>query len=517
MPGYRFANTFAPQTEVGQSLQNIGLALFGGKTPREQQTEEALISSRLASADASRASAGYHTARAGQVTAETNAFNAARAPEAQQQGISFLASLPLPTVRSALTYLQSGGERPPDVTDDVLARVSAAAASHGAGYADKTISPQQIAQGYRTNIQTSGYNNALNNPATIPTFGQANAALEGKPIYVTNRGGITTNNFTGARDESGPTAQAGITHTTAQTATEGARKIAQLASAGASNALRDQRMQELKTGVRIGAPMMVDDPVDGPMYTSPSAAVGRAPYFRPTPDKPMTQNQLVYTQDENGNTIAVSAEDAVAQGLPVVPQPRMTGARGGAGATASATPKPRRVTPNDQKFIESSLSDMLPSLGVSALDDATKNSILRQAEIEYGRDPAVAHREAVQRAVDAIAPQGLTVPWQLRSFVPFATSQATAVGGPRSPEAPAPAPAPATPPAAPPRRGNIRGATVPNQAPAATAPAQQPAQQPATDRRTPTLDEFMTAARRANPGQTDEALRAYYVRKYGGA
>jgi hypothetical protein len=57
---------------------------------------------------------------------------------------------------------------------------------------------------------------------------------------------------------------------------------ASTAAAAASTALANQRDFERQTGVSIGAPVLVNDPEAGPIYTAPSAAVGRPAAAKPS-------------------------------------------------------------------------------------------------------------------------------------------------------------------------------------------------------------------------------------------
>lgn len=65
MPQY-FANSFAPMTPIGAGLQNIAMALFGGRTPRETEMEEAKRENLIAQSL-------YHQAHAREAQAKATA------------------------------------------------------------------------------------------------------------------------------------------------------------------------------------------------------------------------------------------------------------------------------------------------------------------------------------------------------------------------------------------------------------------------------------------------------------
>jgi len=506
MPGQRFVNTFAPQTPIGQGLQNIGLALFGGKTPRDQETEAALMESRLAAADAHRSTAQYNTARTGQVTAETNHFNASRTPDALAMDTSRATGIPLPTVRGAMSYLQTGGDRPLDVDDKVLRSITAFLPARSAAYADKTADPSQMAKANQTFLQNQGFMQALDNPSTAPTFGAANAALAGKPLFNTNGQGVVTNNFTGTINEGGQLAGVIRKLNTSRAGAADGQRTQSLAAAGTSNARTRQLDYETKTGVKFGPPVMVQDPQEGLVFTPPSAAIGRTPGFRPVADKPLTNSQIVYTQGPDGTVIPMTTQQAVDSGTAVVPQPRIVGGAGGAGGAGRP---PREAKPLDLKAMDTALNNLLTEVGIADaadLDPAVRSRILREATPIFNATPGIGHQAAVWSAMNKIAPNGFD-----KDPAPMWGGKQVPKGVDRSTWANAPVVGAPVPP----RRGTMN-TTQQQQAgqQSAQPPAQPQAGQPA---KLPTMQEFMDAARKANPGQSDEALRAYYVRKYGGA
>ena len=98
MPVY---NTFQPNTAIGQGIQNLTMALFGGKTPNELSNEQALSEARRASAEASRASA--------EASRATAAYNNERMLGARQ-GREAMAGAPRQLAASLFGGEQQGAE-----------------------------------------------------------------------------------------------------------------------------------------------------------------------------------------------------------------------------------------------------------------------------------------------------------------------------------------------------------------------------------------------------------------------
>lgn len=125
-------------------------------------------------------------------------------------------------------------------------------------------------------INETALTNEAANTADVPTANRLIAAVSGKlrEPFKTNAQGTVLNEETGALNEGTRLAQAVRDLT-------GAHAGSYAAAGRASDALAEQRALETRTGVRIGAPVLVNDPEAGTIYTAPSAAVGRAPAAKP--------------------------------------------------------------------------------------------------------------------------------------------------------------------------------------------------------------------------------------------
>lgn len=125
-------------------------------------------------------------------------------------------------------------------------------------------------------LNKTALQNEATDATTVPEQNRLLAAMAGKvrEPFKTNAQGTVLNEETGALNEGTQLAQAVRSLT-------GAHAGSYAAAGRASDALAEQRALETRTGVRIGAPVLVNDPEAGTIYTAPSAAVGRAPAAKP--------------------------------------------------------------------------------------------------------------------------------------------------------------------------------------------------------------------------------------------
>jgi hypothetical protein len=138
----------------------------------------------------------------------------------------------------------------------------------------KTSADQLAHAGDR--INETALTNEAANTADVPTANRIAAAVAGKirEPFKTNAQGTVLNEETGALGEGSLLAGRVRAHV-------GAQAERDAAAAAASTALAEQRALETRTGVRVGAPVLVNDPEAGTIYSAPSAAVGRSPAAKP--------------------------------------------------------------------------------------------------------------------------------------------------------------------------------------------------------------------------------------------
>lgn len=266
-----FVNSYSPMTPIGAAMQNMSLAMFGGKSPIQQDTEEAKIANYLAHAEAQRQAARKHG-----TDADINQdIITRRGADRIEQDVAFRSGRPLTVVRAIKSHLMDGAALPPEVTPDDVRNIGQIMFSHQGGFADRTYDPRNVEGGIKTGLETSAWTRALVNPGEIPNFGRAQNARLGHGEFTSPGGtGMVLNSFTGGTNTDNPLARAVIDLRKGQTNQANA-------AAGASGSLTRQRDLETRTGVRLGSPVLVDDPEVGPVWTSPSAAVGRAPAAKP--------------------------------------------------------------------------------------------------------------------------------------------------------------------------------------------------------------------------------------------
>lgn len=429
MAGNLYLNSFAPMTPIGQGMQNIALAMFGGRSPNERALDESRMANYEANARYHDANAQLTAAKIPGVVAEGE-LSQRRAGWSTDDGIdetvAFRTGIPLPKVRAIKAHIRDGAELPADVTPADVQRFGQARFSHQGGLSDKTYNPEGVERGIQTGTITTMAQNAT--PAQLPTVAGTAAAMKGSKFFDSDPNGGVLNLYSGDYRTDNPIARAGIGYKNAQAANQNAQ-------AGEHSARAGQINYETRSGVKIGPPVAVNDAEVGTIYAPPGAAVGRAPAAVPRDHAPARVPQVA------------------------APKPE----------------KPRKVTPNDQKMFGTALTELAMEMQADGLDNATQAAIVRQAEREYQADPTIAHREAVKRAVDAVAPQGFELQgtYGFRKYGPKGGARSVPTPVPVPQVAPTAAPAPAPTPA--PARPQQPAARVPTVAPAAPAPAPSPA------------------------------------------
>lgn len=360
-----YVNTFAAATPLGQSLQNIAAAMFGGKTPIERDMEEAKIDYAIAHGQQARSAAAASDALAGQRRAETvgtEQRNRMGSPEGQREIISRRSFIPVPTLDMISQHLVTGEPLNPAVTPEQIAAYRAIYPNVQLGFADKTVNPEGVEKGIHLARKDMGFVDALTNPARIVPFARAENAYQGQGENKSGTGGMVLNEFTGGVDVSNPMAQGTIASTKAQERQRNAAAAAHGAAAGAANArtaltnIQAQIAQNiLDTGVRPGT-------------------------------------QIVDNGD--GTTSIVSNADAVAGGLAPGARPRAPG----------AGPRERQPDKLGEKEIMAIDRIIVGKFGVNAvkdIDPATYRQVFSLIR-ERVTDPANPFFRLPEQAVDAV-------------------------------------------------------------------------------------------------------------------
>lgn len=384
-----FAPTFQPQTDTGRALQAASAALFAGPTPAQQDTlaqqaEERAMHARL------------YDAQAGKAAAERAILEARQrllTPEGMDETVAAMAGVPMTGVRTYRDYLRGApdaGTMPPaGPVLDVLRRADAALRT---GAMDATVDPTQIAKAFGE-YGDQGVRQGVRDGTIDPTrAAQAGAIGRFAPFAIREEG--AGNQFTGdfVLNDVGR-AEAG--HRNAQA-------TAQTAIAAANNALAGQRGAETRqidavtragVGGRMGAPVLVNDPEVGPIYTAPSAAIGRTPAAKPLDD----------------------ATEALRRS-----QAGLNDVRAGAGGFAprggGAAPQVKPLSKAEQDQIAGTVQGLAGGKldpAVSARLVARATQIAQDPQSEWYRNPSGAAEAAVQE----MAPGGFQ-PGGTR-FVPF--------------------------------------------------------------------------------------------------
>ena len=370
----RFANPYQAQTPYGRGLSNIAAALlYSGR---------GATAANPARDDMNVAHGDLYREQARKASAEADLAKAlleGRSYDAQTDAAAAAAEMPGYTFRGIHDANRGMGDLERYSPEEV-ARYRRAWASFAPGYADRTVDPSQIARALNLHKEAGDRERIISGGQDPTRTGQAYYATSGKVPFDNSASG-TFNLLTGVETLN----DVGRAHAGSYNA-----------QAGASDALARQRDLETRTGIKIGAPVLVNDIEEGPIYTSPLSAPSRAPAARPVDHRPTNP-----------------------------PRP----------------PAPRRISGVDRQLFETELNGLLGSLNASALDDATRKAVILQAEQEWQKG-AAGHANAVQTALSNVAPQGLETPWQWRSVVPFTSSQSRPVGV-------APATTPKTAPTAP--------------------------------------------------------------------
>lgn len=346
----RIANPYGIQTPIGAGLSSLSrLAL----ARRDNADRQALID---AQAEQAAAHSALYGAQTDKVMAERRAIEeqaAARAPDAQDEAVALRYGVPVANVRGYRGYVGGQNAMPPALPGGVNhADVGRTLYSLRTGLMDKTSSAADIALGENRLREGDARGGVVAGTVNPTAFRQAYGT---GPVFSQNAQGSVLNTVEGGVDQSNPLAVANIN-------SERAQANQRNAAAGASGALQRQRDFETRTGVNIGAPVLVNDPEVGPIYVAPSAAAGRAPAARPT-----DRSDPLVPVLRDGKTVYVPRSEAAGEEVGARPTaPRVGG--------TSRTPQVRGLTGPQQKSLGESLDAM--HLG---LDPAHRTQIVAAA------------------------------------------------------------------------------------------------------------------------------------------
>jgi hypothetical protein len=415
----RFGNPYQPATAIGQGLQNIAIGLFGNKGRG---------SSRNAELDAAHAGLYDEQAQAKAVERQLKEQQLRdEGEDAQHERIAARVGLPVHSVKAYLRELRTGGPNLHEYAPYAANLSDAMIAIRGNNPAHQARALLELKQLRDRDAIIAG--------ADPTSTSRAYLATEAKPLF--DNSAVGTFDLSTGVEKLNPYGTQKVDtekkHGTAYQAAAGASG----AAAQASRALAAQRELETRTGVRIGAPVFVDDGKGGVTYASPIAAVGGdGKTAAPRPQAPPIKAVL--------NADGTTTWERVAPG---------TGQQ--VGTTPPRPVAPRKVTPNDKKTLETAVGEALAGMELDAADlsPTTRNAIVKQAEIEF-ENGAAGHLNAVMDAINKVAPDSfeLTGTWGARKL--------TAKGGLRDVQKPVPG-----------RDAQPR----PAQKPPATAPAAAPA------------------------------------------
>lgn len=413
----RIANPYGVQTPIGASLKSLSTLALARRDNADKQN---LYDYQ---ADMYGAHAALYDEQRRGLADKRLALERARSPEALDEAVGLRYGVPSANVRAMRDYV--GGAVPmapalPDgVNRDDVGRTLYALRT---GLMDGTSNAQEIAKAEGVYAETDARRGVIGGTVSPTRLRQAFGT---GPVFSQNAQGSVLNTIEGGVDQSNPLATANIASERAQAAQRGA-------AAGASAALTRQRDLETRTGIRIGAPVLVDDPELGPTYTSPLSAPGRAPAAKPT-DRPERLVPVV----RDGRTIYVPQSEAAGGEVPAKPL---------------STPRPQTVrglTSTQAKALEAAVDESFPGL---AKED--RQAVIARATAEATNPASPTYMNpggsvgAVMQGVEIDTP--IIGKNRLKDRAGFATGRLTP-----PPTAPAPAAAPRAP-AAPAAAGPVR-------------------------------------------------------------
>lgn len=459
----RYANPYGPQTPIGAGLQNIATALFAGAGNRNRAAlDEARADLYREQIDRGRAATALDDEKRRGIVAERNAVAAAPEevltalfgdrPRAQDfQRFRNAAPVTRTVTDEADPHfgvsLSSPMGRPewlsPEIerdANDELRAIAYGMAGEGRDRASNIAQARDLIR--RGRIQED----VLRGAVTPTRAAQAMYPFTGHDPFKQDAQGSVLDVAGGTVDQTNPIAQGNVKLLGSRASERDAAAGAQRALGALHGARQRQVDSETRSGVRVGPPVMVDDPEIGPSYTSPGAAVGRRPAARPVAQgSKLTLTLTGY--DEDGNGVYEYVPQAAGQEVvkPPVGRPE----------------RPVELNAGAQKQLNALVARLFNAEDIAKVKDPASARAVQARAAEYYRTPGSGATgnaaQAVELAAKDVAPRGFNAPM----------FGGTEING--GPTAGLPQIAPSRPSAA------QRGAAARPQPAAPAAPAAQPA------------------------------------------
>lgn len=407
MGAQTYVNPFTPQTPIGAGIQNIAMALFSGKQNQvAQQLNAAKMDYYGAQTDKARAEA---EAKRNEQRIAEELFNR-RGDSYTDETAALRLGVPVNHVKGYRGYVTGANPMPPAMPagGPTLGQIGDVLFAMRNGMLDKTVSADEIAKAERTAGETRIRTDVASGAADPTRVSQAFFATSGKAPF-DNMGGTGTFNLLTGDSTLNALGNANVGATRAL----GNQRNA---SARNSNASAAQTEGETKSGVKIGAPVLVNDPEAGLIYTAPSSAIGRTPGAKPV-DRAARAESLKPVTQADGTVVWTPVSEAAGQPVGSTARP-----------AAGKPQAPRKLSGNDRMLIERALDDYLTQGGFKALDPGSRNAVMREAEVQWQKG-AAGHVDALMNALNTVAPDGFEEPMQWRDFVPFTSERAMPKGG----------------------------------------------------------------------------------------
>jgi len=411
----RIANPYGVQTPIGQGLRALSTMAL---TRRDNADKQALYDYQ---ADMYGAHSALYDAQRRKTDAELAALDAnarARSPEALDEAVALRYGVPTANVRAMRDF--AGGAvpmapaLPPGVNRDDVGRTMYALRT---GLMDRTSNAAEVALAEGRLAEADARRGVVGGTVNPTRLRQAYGT---GPVYSQNAQGSVLNTVEGGVDQTNPLAVASV-------ASERAQANQRNAAAGASASLMRQRDIENKNGIKLGPPVLVQDPEVGATYTSPLSAPGRAPAAKPT-----DRSEPLVPVVRDGQTVYVPRSEAAGEVVPTKPvsQPKPQTVRGLTGAQAKA--------------LESAVDEQFPGM---AKED--RSAIIARATAEATNPASPTYMNpagSVGAVMSGVEVEDNTFSKnRIKDRAGFATGgrplTAPPVAAPR-PAAPAPAPAP---------------------------------------------------------------------------
>lgn len=313
-PFYRGYTTGYNNPAMGQAAQSLGAMLTAGPSPYALEDRESKMRLNTAHEGAYRATAAKHGAEAaGQerqnaLMSDDEIFNSAWAAEGGDH------RLPSADIQAAL-------DADPTLRGRVARRYGAIRQSNQVS--GKTNS-HQLEQGITEHADRTLGQDVLAGTRTAGSVGEMVAARGGKPLRDV-KDDTNFSRFLAPSQAPMVTTQLGgakIEERGAASRQHDAAAGNQRAQAGEHGARTTQINQETRTGIKIGAPVLVNDPEAGPMYTAPQSAPGRAPAAMPRDHAPRSTPRAPGEKTADQVKLLNSYREVARQSVGIIQSPK---------------------------------------------------------------------------------------------------------------------------------------------------------------------------------------------------